>query len=142
MSASREHREKRQHTRVQRWHGAENPKAFFAFLRADPGYSHRVISKWLRQRGFETRWVRRRVHFGVWNLHLIRGTVVPGTEDHAVRQTVRETLKRFGVDCPLNEVEVSVIGSRIGAAFIFHGGTPGSLVVSKGRENWCADEWP
>ena len=64
------------------------------------------------------------------------------TEVEAAREVIQATLDRFGVDCRKREIEVSVIGNRVGAAFIFERGTPGSLLFSKGRDSWCADAWP
>ena len=57
------------------WHGSESPKAFFEFLRADRARFHSIFSKWLRQAGFEIRWITKRMNHRVWNLHLLRGTV-------------------------------------------------------------------
>jgi len=124
------------------WHGPESPKAFFQFLHADCAYFHRVFSKWLRQAGFEIRWIRKRMHHEVWELHLMRGSVYPGWEAETAREAICDTLRRCGAPCRKKEVEISVIGNRIGAAFIFAQGTPGSLAFSRGRESWCADEWP
>jgi len=127
---------------VPKWHGPESPKAFFQFLRADRAYFHRVFAKWLRDAGFEIRWVRKRMNHHVWNLHLLRGTVLPGCEEETARQVVSTTLQRCGNDCRKKEIEVSVIGNRVGAAFIFPKGTTGSLIFSKQRASWCADDWP
>ena len=124
------------------WHGGESPKAFFAFLSAHPAHFHRVFAKWLTHAGFEIRWIRKRATHGVWNLYLLRGAVPPGEEDETARNVISATLKLWGVACAKSEVEVSIIGTRIGAAFIFESGTPGSLVYSRGRESWCPDTWP
>ena len=124
------------------WQGPESPTGFFQFLRADWAYFHRVFSKWLQQAGFEIRWIRRRTNHDLWQLYLMRGTVIPGLEAQTARDTICATLKRCGADCRPRDIEVAVIGNRVGAAFIFDSGTPGSLVYSRGREAWCADEWP
>lgn len=124
------------------WHEPESPKAFFRLLRQNHAYYHRVFEKWLRQAGFEVRWIRKRVYHEVWNLHLLRGGVNPGDEAEATREVICDTVKRCGVKCSKRDVEVSVIGNRVGVAFIFNLGTPGSLSFSMGRESWCADAWP
>jgi hypothetical protein len=125
-----------------RWRGPESPKAFFQFLRADCAYFHRVFAKWLSDSGFEIRWITKRVNFHVWNLHLLRGTVLPGCEEETARQVISTTLRRCGCGCRKKEIEVSVIGNRVGAAFIFPEGHTGSLVFSRRRASWCADDWP
>jgi hypothetical protein len=124
------------------WCGSESPKGFFRFLRAHHAYFHRAFAKWLHEAGFEVRWVRKRMNHHVWNLYLMSGTVLPGCERDTARQVIAETLNRYGVECPEKEIEVSVIENRVGAAFIFKKGIPGSLSFCKGAEQWCADEWP
>jgi hypothetical protein len=129
-------------TIVPQWHGPESPHAFFQFLRADRAYFHRALVKWLGAAGFEIRRVTKRMNHHVWNLHLMRGTVRSGCEHETARQVISTTLQRCGCGCRGKEIEVSVIGNRIGAAFIFTEGNAGSLVFSKQRASWCADEWP
>jgi hypothetical protein len=127
---------------VPEWHGPESPHGFFRFLRADRAYFHRAFVKWLCAAGFEMRRITKRANHHIWNLHLLRGTVRPGCEDEAARQVISTTLQRCGCDCPEKEIEVSVIGNRVGAAFIFPEGNAGSLVFSRQRASWCADDWP
>jgi hypothetical protein len=124
------------------WRGSESPKGFFRFLRAHPAYFHRVFAKWLREAGFEVRWVRKRANKDVWNVYLLRGSVPPGCEAETARQVISTTLRRSGVECPMKEIEIAVIGNRVGAAFIFEKGMPGSLSCCKGAGQWCAEEWP
>lgn len=124
------------------WRGPEDPKAFFAFLNAHPARFHRVFGKWLSGAGFQPRWICRRVNHGVWNVHLLRGTVAPGEEIDTAVDILSAALRHCGSDHRRHDIEVTAIGNRLGAAFIFEQGTPGSLVFTKGREAWCADEWP
>lgn len=125
-----------------RWRGPESPKAFFRGLRSAPSYFHEIIARWLHEAGFQVRYVRKRANHQVWNLYLLRGGVPPGTEAEAARQTLSVTLKRCGIECPKKEIEITVIGKTVGAAFIFQDGAPGTLVFTQGRELWCADAWP
>ena len=97
------------------WRGPESPKGFFRFLRADRAHFHNVLAKWLWEAGFEIRWIRKRMNHDVWNMHLLRGTVTPGCEEQKVRQVISTTLQRCGGDCRKKEIEVSVIGNRVGA---------------------------
>jgi hypothetical protein len=142
MSDSTNHSEELLATIVPQWHGAESPHAFFQFLRADRAYFHRAFLKGLAGAGFETRRITRRSAHHVWNLHLLRGTVRPGFEDETARQVISTTLQRCGCGCREKEIEVAVIGNRVGVAFIFAEGHTGSLIFSKQRESWCADNWP
>jgi hypothetical protein len=127
---------------VPQWHGPESPHAFFQFLRADRAYFHRALSKMLGSVGFETRRITKRSQHHVWNLHLLSGTVRPGCEEETARQVISTTLQRCGWDCREKDIEVAVIGNRVGAAFIFAEGHTGSLIFSKQRASWCADDWP
>jgi hypothetical protein len=120
----------------------ESPKLFFRLLRADLAYFHRVFAKWVGQSGFEIRWIVKRANHDLWNLHLLRGAVRPGCEEATARQIINSTLQRCGGGCRKKDIEISVIGNRIGAAFIFSKGHAGSLAFSRQRELWCADEWP
>jgi hypothetical protein len=124
------------------WRGPESPKAFFRCLRSAPSYYHEMIARGLHETGFQVRYVRKRANHQVWNLYLLRGGVSPGTEAEAARQTLSVTLRRCGVECPKKEIEITVIGNTVGASFIFQDGAPGTLVLTKGRESWCADAWP
>jgi hypothetical protein len=135
-------REVRNQPEAVEWRGEESPKGFFDFLRSHPARFHRVFSKWLGEAGFEPRWLCKRANHNIWNIHLLRGSVAPGEEIDTAVDIICAALRHCGVDCRKNDIEVSAIGNRLGASFIFEQGTPGSLVFTKGREAWCADEWP
>jgi hypothetical protein len=120
----------------------ESPKGFFRLLRADRTRLHRVFANSLTAGGFEIGTVRKRSTHDVWNVFFRRGGVTPGCEAQTAKIVIGRTLKDSGVKCPRRDIDVSVIGSRISAAFIFHKGIPGSLVFRRGQECWCADEWP
>lgn len=121
----------------------ESPKGFFLqVLRADPAQFHRAFAKWLRAAGFEIATIRRRTNHGVWNIRVKRGAVPVGREVETVEEVIRTTVERCGVMCPAREIEARLIGTQVGAAFIFPRGTAGSLVFTQGRESWCADAMP
>lgn len=123
--------------------GVEDPKAFFVWLRSDPAYFHRVLAKWVvADTGWKIRWILKRKHFNVWNLHLLRHDVTPGTEAEAARNAVYSALQRCGDPCPKRDIEVSLIGGRVGVAFIFEKGVPGSLRFTEGRGIWSDEQWP
>ena len=88
------------------------------------------------------RYIRKRMHHHAWEAAVLRGSVEPGTELEAARKCIVGVLRRGGAIPHDNEVDITVIGGRAVAAFIFKLGSPGTLMFVKGRMNWCADEWP
>lgn len=120
----------------------ETPKRFFELLRADYRRFHRVFAERLGTAGFEVRRIRKRANKGIWEVHMRRGSVPPGTEQQMMRRVICGVLASFGVKCPLRDVDFYVRGDRMSAAFIFDKGTVGSLSYFRGEEQWCAVPWP
>lgn len=54
------------------------------------------------------------------------------------KRTVSAELGRVGVKCPPNEVEALASGGRVEAFFIYEQGTPGTLCLTHGKEQWLA----
>ena len=123
-------------------HERESPKGFFRFLRSDRAYFHRLFATRLGLAGFGITGVKKRAHHDIWNARLLRGSVAPGAEVQTAKGVISAAMKHCGVNYPKREVEVAVIGNRITCAFEFHKGVPGSLVFTKGRQSWSAEEWP
>ena len=120
----------------------ETPKGFFKLLSADYRRFHRVFAERLGAAGFEVRWIRKRANKGIWEVHMLRGKVLPGTEQQIMRRVICGALASFGVKCPLRDVDFYVRGDRMSVAFFFDNGEIGSLSYFKGEEKWCSEPWP
>jgi len=121
----------------------ENPKFFFfKVLKNDPKRFFRLFASTLESAGFQPVWVRKRAHHNVWNVCLRRDRILPGTEAETAADVVSTAIRRSGAECLEREVEVSVIGDRVGLSFIFEQGVPGTLVFRQGKECWCDDPMP
>ena len=113
---------------------------FFRILRERAWYHHQLLAKHMAEVGFVVRRVVRQAnHASVWGLYLQRGTVLPGEEADTVKRTVSALLGRLGVKCPRKEVEALTKGDSVEAFFIYPPGTPGSLTLYRGREEWLPE---
>lgn len=120
----------------------ETPKGFFKLLCEDYRRFHRVFAERLSSAGFQVRRIRKRANKGVWEVYMRRGSVPPGTEQEIMRRVICRALSSFGVKCPVRDVDYSLRGDRMTAAFLFNRGAIGTLSFFKGEEKWCAEPWP
>src|SRR5579883_1811347 len=113
-------------------HCQEVLKAFLISRRVGGLFHNCRLANYLQRAGFEVKLVEKLNHHGdVWRLVLWRGKVAKDHESDWAKVSIRQFLKRNGINYPKQEICTLVKGKRITVAFNWVEGRPGTLRLRK-----------
>jgi len=113
----------------------ENPKKTFRLMVASMGF-HRQIALRLQRAGFTVRRIVRQQIHPVWEAHLNLANVPTETGEERLRSEICHFLRKHCARCSAKEINVTVSGDRVRAAFLWEGGESGWMSFYRGEEEW------